>query len=190
VSIEDAGMSPDLGRVLARTGGELAVNGGFFDPAGKPLGLAVSGGAVLARQAREMSGGIVAIEGDRARLLEGETASLPAAPRFAIQCRPRLVVGGAPNVRSDDGHRAERTALCLRREGQQIDVVVVRSEPGGSLGPSLFALGQFLARRGCEGALNLDGGPSTGVAWREEGKPQILAPRGPVRHAVVFKKRG
>jgi hypothetical protein len=43
----------------------------------------------------------------------------------------------------------------------------------------------MLVSRGCEGALNLDGGPSTGVAWREGGKIHALAPRGPLRHAIA-----
>jgi hypothetical protein len=73
-----------------------------------------------------------------------------------------------------------------------VEVVIVSSDSSEASGPSLFALGRFLARRGCENALNLDGGPSTGVAWRERGDGggiTQLAPRRPIRHAVVFKRR-
>jgi hypothetical protein len=190
VHIEDAEMTTALDAVLERSGGELAVNGGFFDPAGKPLGLAVSEGAVLSRLAKAMSGGVVTWDGERARLWESESFTMPEGTRFAIQCKPRLVVGGAPNVRSDDGQRSERTALCLRDGGKSVDVVIVHGEAGEAGGPSLFALGRFLARRGCDDALNLDGGPSTGIAWREDGHVNQLAPRRGVRHAVVFKRRG
>jgi pimeloyl-ACP methyl ester carboxylesterase len=189
MKIEDVGMGTALDALLERTGAELAVNGGFFDPTGKPLGLAMSDGAVLSRLATAASGGVVTFDGERARLWETETFSLPEGTRFAIQCRPRLVVDGAPNVRRDDGQRSERTALCLRDGGKTIEVLVVKSESGEVSGPSLYALGRFLARRHCEGALNLDGGPSTGVAWRENGAVSLLAPRRPVRHAVLFKRR-
>jgi hypothetical protein len=40
--------------------------------------------------------------------------------------------------------------------------------------------------RGCQHALNLDGGPSTGVAWREPDGTHALAPRGPLRHAIAI----
>jgi uncharacterized protein YigE (DUF2233 family) len=158
--VVDAGMSTALDAVLARSDAELVVNGGFFDPQGKPVGLVMS------------------------------ELAMPDGARFAVQCRPRLVVNGAPNVKSDDGHRSERTALCLRDGGKAIDVVIVKGATSESPGPSLFALGKYLAQRGCEGALNLDGGPSTGVAWRENGAVRMLAPARPVRHAVSFRRRG
>jgi uncharacterized protein YigE (DUF2233 family) len=187
--IEDVAMTTALDAVLERTGAELAVNGGFFDPAGKPLGLAMSDGARLSRLAKAMSGGVVTWDGERARLWETESFVLPEGTRFAVQCKPRLVVDGATNIKRDDGQRSERTALCLRDGGRTVEVVVVRDESLEATGPSLFALGRFLARHGCEGALNLDGGPSTGIAWREGGAVRQLAPKKGVRHAIVFARR-
>ena len=188
--IEDAGMTTALDAVLARTGAELVVNGGFFDPEGKPVGLAVSDGAVLSRLARKGSGGVLTSDGTRAELFPAEDFVLPDGGTFAIQCRPRLVVDRQANVKSDDGKRAERTALCTRDEGRTVDVIIVRgSDDGESPGPSLFALAQHLADAGCEAALNLDGGPSTGVAWRDGEAVKLVAPRGPVRHVVAFHAR-
>src|SRR5687768_12402185 len=117
MTIEDAAMATSLDQVLERSGAELVVNGGFFDPAGKPVGLAMSGGALISRLSTTMSGGVLTSDGERARLSPTESFVLPEGARFAVQCKPRLVVDGAPNVRSDDGHRSERTALCLRDEG-------------------------------------------------------------------------
>ncbi len=188
--IEDAGMKTALDAVLAKTDAELVVNGGFFDPEGKPVGLAISNGAVLSRLGKNLSGGVLASDGMRAELFAAEGFVLPDGGTFAIQCRPRLVVDGKANVKSDDGKRAERTALCTRDAGRTVDVVVVRgSDDGESPGPSLFALARHLEEAGCEAALNLDGGPSTGVAWREGSDVRLLAPRGPVRHVVAFRER-
>jgi uncharacterized protein YigE (DUF2233 family) len=187
--IEDVAMSTALDAVLTRANAELVVNGGFFDPRGKPVGLVMSDGAVLSRLATSLSGGVVTSDGERAKLWESESFAIPEGTRFALQCRPRLVVDGAPNVKRDDGQRSERTALCLRDGGKTVDVVIVTGTTAESAGPSLFALGHFLARRGCEGALNLDGGPSTGIAWREDGAVRLLAPHRPVRHGVSFRLR-
>jgi uncharacterized protein YigE (DUF2233 family) len=190
VRIEDAGLTSALDRVLEKTSADLVVNAGFFDQDGKALGLAISNGEKLAPLARSLSGGVVTFDGDRARLFATESFTLPDGARFAIQCRPRLVVDGAPNVRSDDGKRAERTALCLRDGGRTIDVVTARATQAGDPGgPSLYAMGRWLAARGCENALNLDGGPSTGVSWRDGNAVRSELPRGPVRQAIAFVKR-
>jgi exopolysaccharide biosynthesis protein len=95
-------------------------------------------------------------------------------------------------VRSDDGHRAERTALCVRDAGRT--VVVIAEPRAGSRGPSLFALAQYLAAgdQRCEDALNLDGGPSTGVAYRggeAAMSMKVMPPRGPLRYALVMRDR-
>jgi uncharacterized protein YigE (DUF2233 family) len=190
LGVEDVHMTQALDAVLERTGAELVVNGGFFGKDGAPVGLAVSEGVELAAFSRTLSGGVLTSDGERARLVATEAYTGGGAPRFAVQCRPRLVVGGAPNVRSDDGKRAERTALCVKDDGRTLDVFVVRApDAKDEAGPSLYALGRWLAARGCEEALNLDGGPSTGAAWRDGGSVHLDRPRGPVRHAIVVKRR-
>ena len=187
--IEDAAMTTALDAILTRTGAELVVNGGFFDPEGRPVGLAISDGVILSKLAG-LSGGVLTYDGSRARLFSAEDYAAGDGSRFAIQCRPRLVVDRQVNVKSDDGKRAERTALCTREGGRTVDVVIVRgSDDGESPGPSLLALARHLTSAGCESALNLDGGPSSGVAWREGEAVRLLAPRGPVRHVVVFRER-
>jgi hypothetical protein len=138
-----------------------------------------------------LSGGVLTSDDSHAQLFPAEGFALADGVKFAIQCRPRLVVARSANVKSDDGKRAERTALCTRDSGRTVDVVVVRgSDDGESSGPSLFALARHLADAGCEDALNLDGGPSTGIAWREGADVKLLAPRGRVRHVVAFRERG
>jgi uncharacterized protein YigE (DUF2233 family) len=188
VEVADLGRSRDIGAALVRGPGTalLAVNGGFFGERGEPLGLVISGGRRLAPFSRTMSGGVLTIDGDRADLAETESFDAAAAHAFAVQCRPRLVVKGAVNIRADDGKRAERTALCLRQAGTVLEVVLARTADGG---PSLLAFAQHLATAGCEDALNLDGGPSTGMAWRDDSGIHAEDPRGAIRHAIVVRRR-
>ncbi|MEO8798005.1 MAG: phosphodiester glycosidase family protein, partial [Polyangiaceae bacterium] len=109
---------------------------------------------------------------------------VPHAPDFAVQCRPRLVVGSHRNIKTDDGKRAARTALCLRDGGRTIDIVVALGA-GVDAGPTLFELANELESTGCEEALNLDGGPSTGWASRLEDASVFVPPRGPVRQVIA-----
>jgi uncharacterized protein YigE (DUF2233 family) len=192
VAIRDVGMSTDLEAARSASNASLVVNGGFYSTTNEPEGVALTDGRSLSAFSRGLGGGVVAVTRGAARMLDAETF----APRqlagagFAIQCRPRLVVDGRANVRTDDGRRADRTALCLRDHGHTLDVVVARTDdPLGGGGPTLYAFARALQARGCTDALNLDGGPSTGAAWVDAGGVHALPPRMPVRHAVTFVLR-
>jgi hypothetical protein len=186
LGIVDAQMRSDLARVLRESDALLVTNGGFFGSSGEPIGLAMVDGRVLSRFSPRLSGGVLVVEPGHADLVASESFDGGTSASFAIQCKPRLVVGGSPNVKRDDGQRAERTALCLRGGGRTLEVVVAKNGAGG---PSLFALASYLATWGCEEALNLDGGPSTGVAFRDGEAIREERPRGPIRHAIVVSAR-
>lgn len=183
--VVDLGMKRDLDRVLAETSASIVINGGFFDLREQPEGLVVSEGVRLSPLSDTLGGGVIRVAGDRASLAAAKGFTVAPGTDFAIQARPRLVVDGASVIAKDDGRAAERTALCLREQGRTLEVIVARGEVAGR-GPTLALLADMLVSRGCLDALNLDGGPSTGVAWRAAGEAHSLAPRGPVRHAIAI----
>jgi hypothetical protein len=186
-AIVDLGMRRTLEDALG-PGDRLAINGGFFDTDGAALGLTVSRGKRLSRFSETMSGGVFSITHGVARVDATEDYDATRPVDFAVQCRPRLVVAGKANVKRSDGHGAERTALCVREDGRIVEVVVAIPS-GTDAGPSLFAMGHYLAEQlHCDDALNLDGGPSTGAAYRAASSDAAVSrvtPRGPLRHAVV-----
>lgn len=184
ISIVDVGMGRDVAGARARAGASLVVNAGFFDAAQKPEGLVIAEGEVLSPHSASLGGGVLSVAGGQAALFAAEGYAPAPGVSFAVQARPRLVVGGKAAIRRDDGKAAERTALCVRDEGRTLEVVVARGEAPG-VGPTLALLADMLESRGCREALNLDGGPSTGAAWREGEGARDLPPRGPVRQAIV-----
>ncbi len=187
LEVVDLRMSRALDDVLRSRGASLVINGGFFGMRGEPQGMVVSAGRLVSPFMSRIGGGIVAAKEGVARLHDAERPPAASDAEFAMQCRPRLVVDSTVNIRSDDGNRADRTALCLRDGGRTLDVVVARTEDSaGRDGPTLFRFARSLARLGCEQALNLDGGPSTGVAWRDGRHVRFLPPRSAVRHAVAI----
>lgn len=188
LGIIDLHMSRALDQVMTARHAELVVNGGFFDERGEPVGLVVSEGIRLSPLKPNLSGGVMAVESERATLYATEDY-VDRSPRFAVQCRPRLVVGSKNNVKSDEGPRAARTALCLRDGGATLEFVVAEEGPEEP-GPTLYELGAELAAGGCEEALNLDGGPSTGWASNDGPGVVFIAPRAPVRHALVVTRKG
>lgn len=185
IHIVDVHMSNELEQVRARAAAALVVNGAFFAKNGDPIGLAISDGKRLSAFSSSMSGGVLWIR-DFAAHLSATEEYMPGAADFAIQCRPRLVVKSRVNIHGDTSPRARRTAICLREGGKVIEFVVAFDELG--LGPTLFELAMQLAKEGCEEALNLDGGPSTGWASVNDAGVSFLRPLGPVRHAIAIGK--
>jgi hypothetical protein len=181
LEVHDAGMHAAL-PPLDKPAERIALNGGFFDEKGRARGLVVSHGEMLSPFDRALSGGVLTVDGGRAALTETESFDPASRHEFAVQCRPRLVVGGKVNIRSDDGQRAERTVLCLRKGGSELVLGTLTTDSGG---PSLLAAADALYAVGCEDALNLDGGPSTTIAWRDADGVHGTPPRGAIRHAIV-----
>lgn len=186
-SIDDVHLSTRLEDVRRRRSAAVVVNGGFFDTRGEPIGLAISRGETLSRFSPTLSGGVFWIRDSRAHVSATEGYAETNVD-FAVQCRPRLVVASRSNIRSDDGRRAARTALCLRDAGREVELVVALPSEEDA-GPTLSELAADLVAAGCEDALNLDGGPSTGWADAADAGPFFHAPAAPVRHAIVVQRR-
>lgn len=159
VLAQDAGKQlDDAGGFRTQAGALAALNGGFFDPDYRPLGLLVSKGAELS-PLRKVDHGVFALAGGRALLAHAKTWPAPAQLEFAVECGPRLVVAGeVPHFRAQPP--ARRSVLAIDGQGRVLVVVTA-----GVVG--LDALAQWLrapADRGGMGAreaLNLDGGPSS-----------------------------
>ena len=194
LKVVDLHMSRDLeGALTAEKSGLAIINGGFFDPEQRPLGLAMSEGVILSPY-RRSTGGVLLVARGQASMFAVEDFTLPIAPReFGIQCLPRLVVAGERNVTRDDGKHTERTALCVEQRKNdggalapdRIRFVYARGLHGGD-GPSLAQFSDYLATSGCRDALNLDGGPSAGLVFKkDDGQNVTFNPRGAVRHAIV-----
>jgi hypothetical protein len=134
----------------------LAVNGSFFDPAGKAMGRVVDRGAAVS-MTRRSSWGALTIDADSARVVLGDALPKDTPGGSAVlQGVPRLVVDGS--VVKLKPQTAARTAVC--GEGAVLYVVVTTDAETSELA-------RFLAQApekgglGCKNALNLDGGPST-----------------------------
>lgn len=154
---ETGGPLADARAFRKARGGIAAVNAGLFDPKYRPLGLLVSGGRQL-RRLRQVDHAVFTIAGHKPGMQHAHKYVAPPGLEFAIECGPRLVVGGKPL--SFKQRLARRTAIAHDARGR-VSLVV----SGGVL--RLGDLAAFLARAEVNGglgavdALNLDGGSST-----------------------------
>jgi uncharacterized protein YigE (DUF2233 family) len=185
--------SRNLADLLQDANLALAVNGGFFDRDLSASGLLISAGTKLAETRRGGGSGILIVRDSRAELI-GREDTLPPKLDFALQCGPRLIErDGSVGIHRNDEKRAARTVACVRDGGRQLDLIVAFTPERRGDGPTLFELAQRLSmplaaddQSGCEAALNLDGGPSTGMVV--PAAPELrYDPVGPVPFALVVE---
>jgi uncharacterized protein YigE (DUF2233 family) len=139
----------------------LVVNAGYFTEDYHATGLIISDGT-RSGQSYTGFGGMFAVQGDRVqvRWLVAKPYSPSEQLRQAVQAFPMLVhSGGKEGISEDDGQLARRTVVGQDRKGRIVFVV----SPDAFF--TLKNLAAFLAASGLEldTALNLDGGPSSGL---------------------------
>jgi len=169
---------------LVPVGALAAVNGGYFDELYRPVGWVVDRGVEIAPRSARTSGGVLAVRGGA--LYVGPAREVPFAPEFAVQNGPRLIEnGGRLGIRTDDGRRAPRTVACDAAGRLHLIVVVAAPREG----PTLHETARMLAAFGCQRALNLDGGPSTGVWLRGDAGVASAPPPAPISYGVAIMPR-
>lgn len=185
LEIELAKRGAPLAQLLP-PGALAVVNGGYFEADFRPSTWLKNAGVELAPKSDTSKGGVLALADSGVYL--GPFAGLGFEPRLAIQSFPLIVEPeGRPGIRRDDGRRAARTVACL--VGSRLHFIVIAAARGD--GPTLFESVGLMREApprgfGCRVALNLDGGPSTGVWFG----PQVAAkPRSPfasVAYAIAI----
>ena len=140
----------------------IALNGGFFLENYQPVGLIVSDGVAYG-QSYEGFGGMLALTADGTltlRALRDQPYDPNEAIEQSLQSFPMLMFpGGLAADFEDNGQKARRTVLAFDRQGRMLIIIA----PGSDL--SLRELADWLLASDLEldRALNLDGGPSTGL---------------------------
>jgi hypothetical protein len=170
----------------------LVMNAGFFTPKRRSTGLLISQGERLApfvRQGGAAGSGVFVWGADGLKLLVREDLNLEEvkSATLAIQAGPRIIEpDGQAGIRADDGEYANRSFIGVDGYGR-LAIGVFRSKtPGIGRGVTLYevqnvlgskGLGRIHPKLGMRAALNLDGGPSTGLFLRA-GNVQRTLPEG------------
>lgn len=165
------GQPQRLATWLAETGALIAFNGGFFTPEYIATGLIVVDGDPGGVSYQGFGGMLTIVDGHPS--VRGLVRQpYDAQERFdaALQSFPLLIeAGGQPGYDGDSAQRARRSVIAQDRAGRVVLLVADRSQF------TLAGLSRYLLESDLELdiALNLDGGPSSGLLLREpaEGTP-------------------
>jgi len=159
------------------------INGGFFDPQGKTLGLRVSDGEKKGGL-HDADWGVFFIRKGKAGVLhtrefKRQYTSLRNISQ-AVQCGPRLVVDGQTTDLKPQ--TARRTGVGIQRDGR---IIIAVSE--GALAfddwANLWAASDGL---NCRDALNLDGGGSTQISLKTKKKSLEVSGLWPVPDVIAI----
>jgi uncharacterized protein YigE (DUF2233 family) len=171
------GYAPEAPQALAAWAGDAgalaAINGGFFDEAGRAVALIVHGGEASG-DSYVGRGGMFAVTPDGEVWLRGlaEAPYDPAEPvAEALQGWPMLVrPGGEVAYTHEDGERSRRSALAIDTSGRPLLIAA----PTAAF--TLHELAVWLAASdlAIATAVNLDGGSSTGLIVRSEAAPERI----------------
>lgn len=156
----------------------VAIDGGFYDPSGRPLGLVRSGGTDHATLRPGGGSGVFYVEDGAPHIVHRDAYRAREAITDAVQSIDRLVAGGASLVRANASpRRAARSAIAIGERGAIHLVVafderaiaseeparIVLDEESGTTGPTLGEMAALLISIGAGDALGLDGGFSTSM---------------------------
>jgi hypothetical protein len=188
LDIVAAARGAELSELLP-AGALAIVNGGYFEADFRPSMWLKQGGAELAPKRQTSKGGVLALTGREAYV--GPLSGLRFEPELAVQSFPLVVeADGRAGIHRDDGRRAARTVVCW--VGAELHFIVIAAPRGE--GPTLFESAELLRRPwplgfGCRAALNLDGGPSSGVWFAPSVDAKQRPPFARVAYGIALAPR-
>lgn len=175
----------DLEEAMGRGNFLAAVNGGYFDPDYKPIGLLVVDGAVIAplQKARLLSG-VLSASAKKVQISRVAEFSMAQKPDAAVECGP-MVVDLGKAVRGLESTRAARRTFTAVGAGDKAALGfcsdVTLADFSNILATVLTP--DFKIQR----ALNLDGGSSSAFWFkRANGSAFSIAEQKPVRDFVAI----
>jgi len=173
----------DLASVMSKEHCLAGVNGGYFDPEYKPVGLLISGGRTIApyRRAKLLSG-VLSVANGRVRLQRVSEFSMKGKISEAVQCGPFLVDHSRPVMGLDDSASAHRTFVAIGRENA-IALGYCSSLSLAQLSHVLTS-GKITNDLKVDRALNLDGGSSSAFWFRDGDEPFSIPEQKTVRDFV------
>lgn len=164
----------------------LLVNGFYFLEDNSPAGLLITHGDALHDQTFDLDkSGVIRLAPEFKIIDTGVEDFSEDGVQEAGQSYPFLLKHGQAAVKEDSGLTARRSFIGTDSSGKAYVGVVWRDEV------SLFKLMQVLQETGIawDNVLNLDGGPSTGIAASTDGYLETLDSAAPVPSVIVIEPK-
>lgn len=168
LQVVDRPQGTRVASAVKEVNGLAGINGGYFHPEYKALGLIVSEGEKVHEQEKaRLLSGLVVSTADRLLLLRPSEFKLGAKTRDAVQAGPYLIDGGKP-VPGLSRNRAARRSVVLT-DGKNRHAILATSSLTLAETAEVLATEGVVSEFPLQRALNLDGGSSTGFYFSGDG---------------------
>lgn len=178
-------------KAIAQSAGAIAAcNGGYFEPPLMlPAGLEIAAGVRTGTlDLKQPFGGALVIDGGSAGIVPTEKFNDSASVEGFLQCCPRLVEKGLAIELIGGENLAERTFVLTDGKGRW--AIGVSKSIGLPDLASILSNPRIVSEFQVQSALNLDGGPSTGIWCRHAKGGETSSPeRWKVRNAILVLPR-
>ncbi len=185
-SVEHASTSRTVASWFEHLNKPVAVaNGVYFNEDGMPSGLLIDDGIpVGSRRFDDDKSGLITL-GGQPSIINTQNEYAPALLPEAAQSFPLLLIDGKAQVKVDTEKKARRTFFATDIRGN----AYLGMAPLGSL--SLYELSNLLAKSGLDldRAINLDGGPSTGIAVQTENGLQLENSMSEIPNVIIVRRK-
>ena len=183
----DSGPRRDLDDTMAGGNSLAGVNGGYFDPDYRPIGLLIVDGKTIAplQKARLLSG-VLSSTAKKVQISRVSEFSMSQKPETAVECGPMLVDGGKLVRGLESTKSARRTFAAVSGDKAALGFCsdVTLADLSNIL--AIVSIPEFKIQR----ALNLDGGSSSAFWFkRSNGSAFSIGELKPVRDFVVIVPR-
>ena len=189
LKIVDRASEPrrDLDDAMADGNFLAAVNGGYFDPEYRPIGLLIVDGKTIAPlQTARLLSGVLSSAGKKIQILRVSEFSLGQKPDTAVECGPMIVDLGKSVRGLESTKSARRTFAAIAGDKAALGFCsdVTLADLSNIL--AMISIPEFKIQR----ALNLDGGSSSAFWFkRTRGNAFSISELKPVRDFVTIVPR-
>ena len=185
--IDNPARDKTLAQVMQEQHFLAGVNGAYFHPDGKPLGLMISQGKIIhAQETARLLSGFVVMAGEKPQLVRvGE--AMPAGAMEVLQTGPFLIDHKAPVAGLEATRIARRTFVATDGHGLWMIGVMSPVTLADAARVLLAAAPRFFPTHSIQRALNLDGGSSS-ACWADLApEPFSQSEMGTVRNFLGLK---
>ncbi len=183
----NADRSSSVKKVTEEENALFGINGGYFKASFDPAGLYILDGREQfpINNTESNLSGLLTIDQDlQIDLLPRDTELQD--PPYAIQAGPFLIDSGGKMGIQSKGKIALRTVVALSPKKELVIIATTSNVSLYDLAESLHQTPKAFGVEQIDMALNLDGGPSTGLFVNLPDHPISLQEKGPVRNMILF----
>lgn len=171
---------------VRRNNALIGINGGFFSPDWKPLGLRQVNQKTLSKFKPISWWGVALFNNDGLKIISSKEYRPTYNADYAVQSGPRLVINHqVPKLKTAI---AERSAICT--DGKETLIIIANNHP-----VEINHFARILSRPytenglACQDALNLDGGSSSQLFSQIQNKKLMLAGLSQITDALIVEAK-